>query len=61
MKDGLNFMMILKGILNADTNIADIEINKLIGKVNIKGNMGNVSILEGRISKNSSIVKTLVQ
>jgi len=49
----------LKGILNADTNIADIEINKLIGKVNIKGNMGNVSILEGRISKNSSIVKNI--
>lgn len=49
----------LKGILNADINMADIEINKFIGTVNIKGNVGNVSILDGKISKNSSIVKSI--
>ncbi|NLI59143.1 MAG: hypothetical protein GX387_11630 [Clostridium sp.] len=49
----------LKGILNADINMADIEINKFTGTVNIKGDMGNVSILDGRISKNSSIIKNI--
>ncbi|HHX18133.1 MAG TPA: hypothetical protein GX727_04655 [Clostridium sp.] len=49
----------LKGILNADTDMADIEINKFIGTINIKGNQGNVSISDGKISKNSSIVKNI--
>lgn len=49
----------LKGVLNADTNTVDIEINNFVGAVNIKGDNGNVNILGGRIFKESSIVKNI--
>lgn len=58
-RGSLKFYDDLKGVLNADTNMADIEINKFIGTINIKGDIGNVNILGGRISKESSIVKKI--
>ncbi|MDQ2085862.1 hypothetical protein RBH29_05350 [Herbivorax sp. ANBcel31] len=49
----------LRGILNVDINTADIEINKFIGKINIKGDVGNVRILNGKLSENSSIIQNI--
>ena len=49
----------LKGILNADINTANMEINKFDGVVNIKGDVGNVRISNGKIEGESSIIKNI--
>ncbi len=49
----------LKGILNADINMANMEINKFDGVVNIKGDVGNVRISNGKIEGESSIIKNI--
>lgn len=49
----------IKGVLNADINMANIEINRFVGLVNIKGDVGNVKISNGKILSKSSIVKNI--
>lgn len=49
----------IKGILNADINMANMEINKFDGVVNINGDIGNVKISNGKIEGESSIIKNI--
>jgi hypothetical protein len=49
----------IKGVLNADINMANMEINRFVGVVNIKGDVGNVKISSGRISGKSGIIKNI--
>jgi len=49
----------IKGILNADISMANMEINRFVGVVNIKGDVGNVRISNGRIEGESSIIKNI--
>lgn len=49
----------IKGVLNADINMANMEINRFVGVVNIEGDVGNVKISSGKISGKSSIVKNI--
>jgi hypothetical protein len=45
------------GVLNADLNNADIEINRFDGTLNVTGNSGNVKISSGKIVGNSKVKK----
>jgi len=49
----------IRGVLNADINMANMEINRFVGVVNIKGDVGNVKISSGKILGQSSIVKNI--
>ncbi|HOM02088.1 MAG TPA: hypothetical protein PLH43_04585 [Acetivibrio sp.] len=49
----------IKGVLNADINMANMEINRFLGVVNIKGNVGNVIISNGKIYGTSGIIKNI--
>lgn len=49
----------IKGTLNADINMANMEINRFVGVVNVKGDVGNVKISSGRIKGESSIIKNI--
>ena len=49
----------IKGELRIDTDTANIEINRIVGKASIKGNMGNVRISSGRLESGSSIIEKL--
>lgn len=46
-----------KGILNAELDNADIEINRFVGVLNVSGDEGNVKISSGKISGDSKIFK----
>lgn len=48
-----------KGVLNAELDKADIEINRFNGVLNISGDEGNVKISEGRMSGNSKVIKKI--
>lgn len=47
----------IRGVLNADLDNADIEINRLDGVLNVTGNAGNVKVSSGKMSGSSSICK----
>ena len=45
------------GVLNADLNNTDIEINRFDGILNVTGNSGNVKISSGKMIGNSKVKK----
>ncbi|OPZ84286.1 MAG: hypothetical protein BWY74_04244 [Firmicutes bacterium ADurb.Bin419] len=51
----IKFFDDIRGVLNADLDNADIEINRLDGILNITGNVGNVKVSGGKMSGSSSI------
>lgn len=55
----IKFLDDISGVLNADINMANMEINRFDGIINVKGDVGNVKISNGRISGKSSIVKNI--
>ncbi|TYQ13192.1 UNVERIFIED_CONTAM: hypothetical protein Cloal_4250 [Acetivibrio alkalicellulosi] len=58
-KGNIKFYDDIKGQINADLNISNVDINRFEGVINIKGNKGNVKISNGKISGKSSIVKSI--
>jgi PBP1b-binding outer membrane lipoprotein LpoB len=53
----INFLDDVDYDVKFDADMADITINRLNGKIELKSNIGNVSIKSGRIKANSNIVE----
>lgn len=51
----IRFLDEIKGVLDFDLKSANLEINKMDGIINVKGDQGNVRISGGRISGQSAI------
>ncbi|WP_010249146.1 DUF4097 family beta strand repeat-containing protein [Acetivibrio cellulolyticus] len=53
----IKFFDDIQGVLKAELNNTNLEINRFDGVLNVTGNMGNVKVLSGKISGCSKIEK----